>query len=122
MFALAFAEVWVNSKSFELFFASNQLISLLLASAVGAMLVFFAHITGASIKRALPETAKNGRAKTTVSMIMLNSLVAVFVLFLGKMRQAWVALENDPDEIIWDDGDQLAGLENIIGEQSVSRA
>ena len=118
MFALAFAEVWVNSKSFELFFASNQLISLLLASAVGAMLVFFAHITGASIKRALPDTAKNGRAKTTVSMIMLNSLVAVFVLFLGKMRQAWVALENDPDEIIWDDGDQLDGLENIIGEQS----
>ena len=62
MFALAFAEVWVNSKSFELFFASNQLISLLLASAVGAMLVFFAHITGASIKRALLMKQK-GRAK-----------------------------------------------------------
>ena len=38
------------------------------------------------------------------------------------MRQAWVALENDPDEIIWDESDQLTGLENIIGEQVVSRA
>ena len=120
MFALAFAEVWVNSKSFELFFASNQLISLLLASAVGAMLVFFAHITGASIKRALPEEAKRGRAKTTVSMVMLNSLVAVFILFLGKMRQAWVALdmeEDAPIDIVFGDN-ALGGLEDIIGETS----
>ena len=120
MFALAFAEVWVNSKSFELFFASNQLISLLLASAVGAMLVFFAHITGASIKRALPDEAKRGRAKTTVSMVMLNSLVAVFILFLGKMRQAWVALDMQGDTPIQIDfgNNALDGLEDIIGETS----
>ncbi len=121
MFALAFAEVWVNSKSFELFFASNQLISLLLASAVGAMLVFFAHITGSSIKRALPDEAKRGRAKTAVSMVMLNSLVAVFILFLGKMRQAWVALDLEdvaglPLDIDFDD--PIEGLENIVGEVS----
>ena len=54
--------------------------------------MFFAHITGASIKRALPDEAKRGRAKTTISMVMLNSLVAVFILFLGKMRQAWLLL------------------------------
>jgi len=121
MFALAFAEVWVNSKSFELFFASNQLISLLLASAVGAMLVFFAHITGASIKRALPEDAKRGRTKTTVSMILLNSLVAVFILFLGKMRQAWVALDLEDDAGLQLDlglDDSMDGLENIVGEIS----
>ena len=121
MFALAFAEVWVNSKSFELFFASNQLISLLLASAVGAMLVFFAHITGASIKRALPDEAKKGRTKTTVSMVMLNSLVAVFILFLGKMRQAWVALDLEDEAGLQLDlglDDSMDGLENIVGEVS----
>ena len=85
MFVLAFAEVWVNSRSFELFFESNSLVSLLLASAVGAMLVFFAHITGVSIKRALPESAKSSRLKTTFSMLFLNSLVAIFILYLGKM-------------------------------------
>lgn len=121
MFALAFAEVWVNSKSFELFFASNQLISLLLASAVGAMLVFFAHITGSSIKRALPDEAKRGRAKTTFSMVMLNSLVAVFILFLGKMRQAWVALDLEDEAGLQLDlglDDPIEGLENIVGEIS----
>ena len=117
MLALAFAEVWVNSKSFELFFASNQLISLLLASAVGAMLVFFAHITGASIKRALPEEAKQGRTKTTISMVMLNSLVAVFIVFLGKMRQAWVALDIAEDEPMFGE-EAVSGLENIVGEVS----
>ena len=84
------------------------------------MLVFFAHITGASIKRALPDEAKKGRTKTTVSMVMLNSLVAVFILFLGKMRQAWVALDMQGDTPIQIDfgNNALDGLEDIIGETS----
>ena len=51
---------------------------------------------------------------------MLNSLVAVFILFLGKMRQAWVALDIGEDSpIVIDFGDEaLDGLENIIGEAS----
>ena len=51
MAALAFAEVWVNRLAFELFFESSPIISLFLAIAVGAVLVFFAHITGSSFKR-----------------------------------------------------------------------
>ena len=51
MTLLAFAEVFVNSMAFELFFESSQLISIIVATGVGAMLVFFAHITGASFKR-----------------------------------------------------------------------
>ena len=121
MFVLAFAEVWVNSRSFELFFESNSLVSLLLASAVGAMLVFFAHITGISNKEGTSESAKNGRLKTTFSMLFLNSLVAIFILYLGKMRQAWVALENDPDVLVFEElddgsGDALLGLENVVSE------
>ena len=42
---------FVNSMAFELFFESSQLISIIVATGVGAMLVFFAHITGASFKR-----------------------------------------------------------------------
>ncbi len=114
MFALAFAEVWVNSKSFELFFASKQIISLLLASAVGAMLVFFAHITGTAIKRAVPEYMDGKRGKTILSMAALNSLVVIFILYLAKMRQAWVALDME------DDGPALSldtdGLENALVE------
>ena len=92
MFLLAFAEVWVNSKAFELFFESSPLISLFLASAVGAMLVFFSHVTGTTIKRAQSKEIVIDKSKFYIPMITLNLLVIVFIYFLAKMRQAFVSM------------------------------
>jgi len=94
MFLLAFAEVWVNSKAFELFFESSPLISLFLASAVGAMLVFFAHISGTTIKRAQSKEIVVDKPKMYVPMIVLNLLVIIFIYFLAKMRQAFVSIQE----------------------------
>ncbi len=94
MILLAFAEVWINSKAFELFFESSPLISLFLASAVGAMLVFFAHISGTTIKRAQSKEIIIDKPKMYVPMFILNILVVVFIYFLAKMRQAFVAIQE----------------------------
>tara|TARA_B100001059_G_scaffold230715_1_gene265335 strand:- start:744 stop:2021 length:1278 start_codon:yes stop_codon:yes gene_type:complete len=94
MFLLAFAEVWVNSKAFELFFESSPLISLFLASAVGAMLVFFAHISGTTIKRAQSKEIIVDKPKMYIPMFILNLLVVIFIYFLAKMRQAFVAIQE----------------------------
>ena len=94
MFLLAFAEVWVNSKAFELFFESSPLISLFLASAVGAMLVFFAHISGTTIKRAQSKEIIIDKPKMYIPMFILNFLVVVFIYFLAKMRQAFVSIQE----------------------------
>lgn len=94
MFLLAFAEVWVNSKAFELFFESSPLISLFLASAVGAMLVFFAHISGTTIKRAQSKEIIVDKPKMYIPMFILNLLIVIFIYFLAKMRQAFVAIQE----------------------------
>ena len=118
MLALAFAEVWVNRLAFELFFESNPLVSLFLAIAVGLMLVFFAHIVGASVKRILPKEVPHSKTNTIISMVLLNSLVAVFILYLAKMRQAFVSINNSQGlslEGVFDTG-EIDGLEGVIGE------
>ena len=109
MIALAFAEVWVNRLAFELFFESVPLVSLFLAIAVGGMLVFFAHITGVSVKRALPETERGNRTRVMLSMLMLNGLVGVFIFYLAKMRQAFVSINSQ----------QGLDLEGLLGEQQI---
>ena len=59
-----------------------------------------------------------GRAKTTISMVML-SLVAVFILFLGKMRQLGALDLESEAGLQLDLGlDSMEGLENIVGEVS----
>ena len=118
MAALAFAEVWVNSMAFELFFESTPIVSYFLAMAVGAMLVFFAHITGTSVKRALPEEAKPNRLRVTISMLMLNSLVVIFIFYLAKMRQAFVLLGQSQElELVGGlDGDDLGELSDVVGD------
>ena len=118
MAALAFAEVWVNSMAFELFFESTPIVSYFFSFSLGAMLVFFAHITGTSIKRALPEEAKPNRLRVVVSMLLLNSLVMIFVFYLAKMRQAFVLLGQSQElELVGGlDGDDLGELSDVVGD------
>lgn len=107
MLALAFAEVWVNRLAFELFFESTPLVSLFLATAIGAMLVFFAHVTGSAIKRSQSTEVHVSKSKTFFSMGILNVLVVVFIFYLAKMRQAFVSISTENEA-------GLGGLENLL--------
>ena len=124
MTLLAFAEVFVNSMAFELFFESSQLISIIVATGVGAMLVFFAHITGASFKRTQSKEVPVSKANTYLSMGVLNSLVVVLIFYLSKMRQAFVSISNqeaqgfdlDPEKLLNSD---TPGLNEALGSQNI---
>lgn len=107
MIALAFAEVWVNRLAFELFFESTPLVSLFLATAIGAMLVFFAHVTGSAIKRSQSTEVVVSKSKTFFSMGILNALVVVFIFYLAKMRQAFVSISTANEE-------GLGGMEKLL--------
>ena len=107
MLALAFAEVWVNRLAFELFFESTPIVSLFLATAIGAMLVFFAHVTGSAIKRSQSTEVVVSKGKTFFSMGILNALVVVFVFYLAKMRQAFVSITTANEE-------GLGGMEDLL--------
>ncbi len=124
MVLLAFAEVFVNSLAFELFFESSQLISIIVATGVGAMLVFFAHITGSSFKRTQSKEVPVSKANTYLSMGVLNSLVIVLVFYLSKMRQAFVSINNqneqgfniDPDKLLNSD---TPGLNEAVSSPNI---
>ena len=94
MVALAFAEVWVNRLAFELFFESNPIVSIGLAVAVGAVLIFFAHISGAIAKHAQCEEISPPKAKMYWSLLGLNGIVFILTLFLAKMRQALITVNE----------------------------
>ena len=121
MAALAFAEVWVNRLAFELFFESSPIISLFLAIAVGAVLVFFAHITGSSFKRSTSKEVPMEMSRFWTSMILLNALVIIFIYYLGKMREAFVKI-NDGQTLELDSGDifdnELGSALEIIGSST----
>lgn len=121
MAALAFAEVWVNRLAFELFFESSPIISLFLAIAVGAVLVFFAHITGSSFKRSTSKEIPMEMSRFWVSMTLLNALVIVFIYYLGKMREAFVKI-NDGQTLELSSGDifddELGSALEIIGSST----
>ena len=124
MTLLAFAEVFVNSMAFELFFESSQLISIIVATGVGAMLVFFAHITGASFKRTQSKEVPVSKANTYLSMGVLNSLVVVLIFYLSKMRQAFVSISNQNEQGFNIDADKLLnsdtpGLNGVLGSTSI---
>ena len=113
MVALSLAEVWINRLAFELFFESNPLISLFLAAAVGAVLVFFSHITG-HVVRQIHHTNK---VTASISLIALTSLSLVFIFYLAKMRQAFVSITTLSTENITLENlipNDLTELDNII--------
>lgn len=120
MLALAFAEVWVNRLAFELFFESNPMVSIALSIAVGAVLIFFAHISGGIAKQAQCEEITPPKVKMYWSLAGLNLIVFFLAMFLAKMRQALITINEQStaslgsllEDDIFGDGalDSLAGV------------
>lgn len=114
MLALSLAEVWVNRLAFELFFESNPIISLALATAVGAVLIFFAHISGSILKKSQCVEIDPPKASMFWALFGLNVVVIVLGLFLAKMRQTLVSINAQQDmsfsDILGDEFGDLGGL------------
>jgi len=92
MLVLAVAEVPVNRAAFELAFREEPLFSLLLAAAVGCVLIFFAHLIGLMIRQ-WPTKANWTQILLRVgALTLLITLVGCGVYFLARMRQAYFAL------------------------------
>lgn len=93
MIVLSLSEVAVNRLAFELFFESMPAVSLLLAAAVGALLMFFAHIVGKQYRHTqcpLTVTNKQGMFFGIFGILFVCLLL---MYFLGLMREELVRLQ-----------------------------
>lgn len=89
---LALIEVPVNRLAFELFFQEQPVISLSLALAVGAMLMFFAHLVGVLMRRMEFPSKPAARIGRGLAILLLLSLVGALMYVLAGMRQLYVQL------------------------------
>lgn len=98
MLLLALAEVPVNRAAFELTFREEPVFSLLLAAAVGVILIFFAHVVGLILRR-WPHSPTSGQvAARVVTLAIVLGIVGSGVFAMAKMRQSFIRLtaaEND---------------------------
>ena len=122
MAILALSEVYINRFAFELFFMSSPVISILLASAIGAVLIFFAHITGESVKKAQSKEVELNKNKTYITLFFLNSFVLILILFLAMMRESYLAiLDAEGTDLVTDLGDLIGdALEETPGLSDVA--
>jgi hypothetical protein len=106
MTVLSLAELFVNRLSFELIFESMPIVSIMLAAAVGILLIFFAHIIGTEFRRSqCPITSLNPNKKYWA--IFLISLMSIFLMIsLAAMRQQLLdlnAADVNLDQLLTED-------------------
>ena len=92
---LSLAEIPVNRKAFALFFTGEGYVLLLLAIAVGAMLIFFSHIIGHLVREAgSNDSPPNLRTKQYMGISSISIVVIVLVYILALMRQKLADVEK----------------------------
>ncbi len=95
LLVLSLAEIPVNRKAFALFFGGEGYVLLLLAIAVGAMLVFFSHIVGHLIREAgSSDSPKNLRFKQYSGIGSISIVIIILVYILALMRQKLADVEK----------------------------
>lgn len=92
MAALTLIEVPVNRASFELTFREEPMFSLLLALAVGGVLLYFAHLIGLLLRQWPEHPTKAQITVRAVSFAGLVGLVGSGIYFLARMRQSYMML------------------------------
>ena len=105
---LMVAEVPVNRLAFELVFVADVIYAIILALAIGGLLVFFAHIIGSALKstRCLERNPPTILIYFVVTGIII--LCGVLIYFLAKMRQQYTEVAEGGEGI------DLSGLAEII--------
>jgi hypothetical protein len=92
MALLALVEVPVNRAAFELTFREEPVFSLLLALAVGAVVLYFAHLIGLLLRQWPEHPTKTQIATRAVTASGILGLVGFGVYFLARMRQSYMLL------------------------------
>lgn len=92
---LAFAEVPINRSAFELYFSSTPAVILVLALAIGCMLVFFAHSLGHLIKERTDHTTSiSNNSNSTIGILSIVIVTVILMYFLAVMRQSYIAISK----------------------------
>ena len=95
LLVLSIAEIPINRKAFALFFGNEGWVLLLLAIAVGAMLVFFSHIVGHLIRETgSNDSPKNLRFKQYSGIGSISVVMIILVYILALMRQKLADVEK----------------------------
>ena len=95
LLVLSLAEIPINRKAFALFFGNEGWVLLLLAIAVGAMLVFFSHIVGHLIRETgSNDSPKNLRFKKYSGIGSISVVMIILVYILALMRQKLADVEK----------------------------
>ncbi|TPG52289.1 hypothetical protein EAH89_18800 [Roseomonas nepalensis] len=98
MGVLALAEAPINRAAFELTFREEPLYSLLLAMAVGIVLIFFAHLIGLILRR-WPDKPRVSQIIVRVGgMAVLLSIAGLGIYFIARMRQTFLRLTSAESE------------------------
>jgi hypothetical protein len=99
MALLAIVEVPINTFAFELFLEKQRMASILLAMAVGGILLFFAHVSGMLLKHTSSQHTE-GRISKGIGLVIVSGFSIVVIYFLSKMRQAFVAIVSEAGSTI----------------------
>ena len=94
MLLLALAEVPVNRAAFELTFREEPIFSLMLAAAVGLILIFLAHVIGLMLRQWPNRPTLGQIVSRVVAMALLIGIAGTGVYFMAKMRQAFIRLTS----------------------------
>jgi len=112
MLALSILEAPLNRASFELFFAESPALSLLLALAVGAILIYFAHIVGT--------VARSVATRPNKLSVAVNIGVVVFVFALSYAVMYGVAILRQGYINFVEDESSSGGLAEALSSGNVS--
>ena len=94
MLSLSFAEVPLNKLSFELFFEGMPLAMYAMATAIGALFLFFSHIAGLNLRRTQCEYTATRKLQVYVAFSLLLIFVLGLIFGLGHMRDEMLKLQN----------------------------
>lgn len=95
---LALAEIPVNRAAFELTFREEPVFSLMLAAAVGLILIFFAHVIGLMLRQWPRRPSVAQVAARVGAMLLILTGVGGGVYFMAKMRQGFMRLTTSEAE------------------------
>ena len=91
LFVLAMAEVPINRLAFELFFQEQPLFSLILAGAIGIVLMFLAHLAGLLVRRE-PQPPRWRQIRHLGGLALVLLVTGMLVYALATMRQLYLQL------------------------------
>lgn len=94
---LAFAEVPVNRESFALYFEGANTVILILSLAVGALLIFFAHVIGHTAKETTCVEVDPPVGKMYAGIAAIGFVSAVLIYILAVMREGYAKVMAGDD-------------------------